>query len=322
MTAGFPVDRSGRRKRPFCLAHDRRALRRARRHLPGGVRGDTFAAAMRQSGHDGYWPVYMLLVGVAGATLVASTALRVARLRLRLAALGTPHRGRSPWGCRIGSAVRLTGASSWSCGSGSSPRSSSAMSSRRTWSRSLTTTCPALGVRRPDNPLALPALAAITFILAAVGALVRWRIAILGDGSRQPSLPVPIAAAGGQPCRRGPGLPRPFRPRLDHRRQEPGRARQRCPRRLTVPSPGRCDVAFGRRVAVATPSSRTRRGCRCCPRMPFVAGWRLPSRCSCSCSPPLPSWPTKAARSPATRSRSASSTSRCTSAGGAAWSSS
>ncbi len=145
--------------------------------------GDTFAAAMRQSGHDGYWPVYMLLVGVAGATLVASTALRVARLRLRLAALGTPHRGAFALGLQ--------------------DRAPAVRSYRGEllvlWIRLFAAVVvgyviqenlehiahhhvPGLGVLfGPDNPLALPALAAITFILAAVGALVRWRIAILGE---------------------------------------------------------------------------------------------------------------------------------------------
>ncbi len=145
--------------------------------------GDTFAAAMRQSGHDGYWPIYMLLVGVAGAALVASTALRVARLRLRLAALGTSHRGvfaqelqdRAPdvrsyrrellvlW-IRLFAAVVL------------------AFVIQENLEHVAHHHVPGLGVLLgPENPLALPVLAAITFILAAVGALVRWRIAILGE---------------------------------------------------------------------------------------------------------------------------------------------
>jgi lysylphosphatidylglycerol synthetase-like protein (DUF2156 family) len=145
--------------------------------------GDTFAAAMRQSGHDGYWPVYMLLVGVAGAVLIASTALRVARLRLRLSALGTS---------RPGTLVpelqdRATDVRSY-------PRELMVL-----WIRLFAAVVVAFVIQEnlehaahhhvpglevlfgPENPLALPALAAVTFVLAAVGALVRWRIAILGE---------------------------------------------------------------------------------------------------------------------------------------------
>jgi len=41
--------------------------------------GDTFAAVMRRTGHDGYWPAYMLLVGLAAALLAAATAIRIGR---------------------------------------------------------------------------------------------------------------------------------------------------------------------------------------------------------------------------------------------------
>ena len=59
--------------------------------------GDTFAAVMRRTGHDAYWPAYMLLVGLAAGMLVAE----VRRLPHR-AASPSPRSARAAgvlWGC-------------------------------------------------------------------------------------------------------------------------------------------------------------------------------------------------------------------------------
>ncbi len=150
--------------------------------------GETFAAAMRQTGHDAYWPAYMLLASAAAALLAASTAVRIGRLRRRLAAsvvLGAlVPLGHAPPGA---GARRVLVAD--------------APSYRRElmglWIRLLAVVLvgfvlqeniehaphghvPGLGVLAgPENPLALPALVAVTLLLAVVGALVRWRIAVL-----------------------------------------------------------------------------------------------------------------------------------------------
>ncbi len=169
--------------------------------------GDTFAAVMRRTGHDAYWPAYMLLVGLAAALLVSTTAIRVGRLRLRLASLVPP--GQVPTDLGRGR-VGVTDAPAY----------------RREllglWARLLAVVLvgfvlqenlehaghghvPGLAVLvGPENPLAVPALVAVTFLLAIVGALVRWGIAVLeiriaratGSGRRRAGLLARRPAAG------------------------------------------------------------------------------------------------------------------------------
>ena len=147
--------------------------------------GDTFAAVMRQTGHDAYWPAYMLLVGLAAGMLTASAAVRIARLRRRLAAL-----------VQLGSLPDATsGARKRHAPVADAP--SYGRELMGLWIRLLAVVLvgfvlqenvehaahghlPGLGVLAgPENPLALPALVVVTFLLAVVGALVRWRIAVL-----------------------------------------------------------------------------------------------------------------------------------------------
>ena len=110
----------------------------------------------------------------------------------------------------------------------------------------------------PENPPAVPALVAATFLLAVVGALVRWRIAVLGvrlaramaAGRRRAGLRARRPAVGR-------GSRRPSPPTMDHRPAGPGP----CPtsgtrRRLTSPRRDNGDVKFGRSVGRGpTPSS-------------------------------------------------------------------
>jgi hypothetical protein len=147
--------------------------------------GDTFATVMRQTGHDAYWPAYMLLVGVAAGLLAASAAFRIAHLRRRLAALVPLG---SPGAAAPGAWARHV------------PISDAPSYGREIvglWTRLLAVVLvgfvlqenaehvshghlPGLGVLAgPENPLALPALVVVTLLLAALGALVRWRIAVL-----------------------------------------------------------------------------------------------------------------------------------------------
>ena len=197
--------------------------------------GDGFAAAMRRGGHDGYWSAYMLLVGIAGTAVVAITTVRFGRRRLRLAIPGTLDRDPS-------------------FEAGSLQPARSAPSYRREllglWVRLFVVVLvayviqenlehathdhlPGVGVLvGPENPLALPALAVVTLLLAVLGALVRWRIAVLDERLAR-------AVAGG---------PRPATPRATHpaagawiagavcahhwtiARQDPGRAPPLVPR--------------------------------------------------------------------------------------------
>ena len=144
--------------------------------------GDGFAVAMQRSGHDVYWPAYMLLVGSAAAALATITLLRVARLRLQL----TAHVASRPETPEVPRPRA---------------RAAAAPSYRRElaglWVRLLVVVVvgfvlqenlehaghshvPGIGVLfGPENPLAVPALAAVTLLLAMAGALVRWRIAVL-----------------------------------------------------------------------------------------------------------------------------------------------
>jgi hypothetical protein len=139
--------------------------------------GDGFADAMREGGHDGYWPAYAAFAVAAGLTLVALSAFRVARLRRRLSATRS---GRRPAGSPDPDGP-------------SYPRELGGL-----WVRLFVVVAVAFAAQEnlehlsvahhllglgalygPEYPLAIPALLVVTFLLAAFGALVRWRLAVL-----------------------------------------------------------------------------------------------------------------------------------------------
>lgn len=159
-----------------CLAVAHDAVFAAEYGLGGG-----FVRAMSEGGHDGYWPVF---------TVVATSALTLLGL----------------WSAvRIGRLVVSSGPSRPSVGSAEAVRSHAHRSApayrtelRRLWLALFALTTTAFAVQEnvehlaghhhliglgalvgPEYPLALPVIGLVTFAAAAIGAAVRWRIAVL-----------------------------------------------------------------------------------------------------------------------------------------------
>jgi hypothetical protein len=138
--------------------------------------GSGFAAAMSAGGHDGYWPVFSVAIVLAMTLLSGWATIRIVRLvALRS---GPPERPRSrpasPAPRRYGHDLRAL------------------------WLPLLALTAAAFTLQEnvehlvghghliglgalvgPEYPLALPVIALVTLVVAAAGALVRWRIAVL-----------------------------------------------------------------------------------------------------------------------------------------------
>ncbi|MEO8230178.1 MAG: hypothetical protein ABI628_10510 [Chloroflexota bacterium] len=157
------------------LAHD--AVFAAEHGLGAG-----FNEAMSAGGHDGYWPIFSTVVVIAVTLLGLWSAVRIGRL----AAAG---RGPSDRGGRSA----LAGPAK-----GGRPARSYRQDLRALWLPLLALTATAFTVQEniehiaghrhliglgalagPEYPLALPAIALVTLVAAALGALVRWRIAVL-----------------------------------------------------------------------------------------------------------------------------------------------
>lgn len=169
--------------------------------------GAGFAQAMSAGGHDGYWPIFSVVVVSAVTLLGLAAAVRLGRL----GAAGWRPAGRRGVGVRgslAGVAVRR-------------PMRAYRQELRALWLPLLGLTATAFTVQEnlehfaghhhliglgalagPEYPLALPAIALVTLAAAALGALVRWRIAVLearvagrlhvarprGDAARRPAV--------------------------------------------------------------------------------------------------------------------------------------
>ncbi len=138
--------------------------------------GSGFAAAMSAGGHDGYWPLFSVAVVLAVTLLSGWAAIRIVRLLTRRS---TPTaRPMSRPACP---APRTYG-----------------HDLRGLWLPLLALTLAAFTLQEnvehlvghghliglgalagPEYPLALPVIALVTLLVAAAGALVRWRIAVL-----------------------------------------------------------------------------------------------------------------------------------------------
>ena len=131
---------------------------------------------MSAGGHDGYWPIFSVVVVSAVTLLGLSAAVRIGRLGAA---------GRRPGG-RGGLAPRSQGVRSYR------------QELRALWLPLLALTAAAFTVQEniehlaghhhliglsalagPEYPLALPVIVLVTLVAAALGALVRWRIAVL-----------------------------------------------------------------------------------------------------------------------------------------------
>lgn len=162
--------------------------------------GAGFAQAMSAGGHDGYWPMFSVVVATAVTLLGLSAAIRIGRL-------GAAGRR---MGARGGLAVR------------GRPARSYGQDLRALWLPLLALTATAFTVQEniehlaghrhliglsalagPEYPLALPVIALVTLVAAALGALVRWRIAVLeARVAGQLHLPRPRGHAARLPAQR------------------------------------------------------------------------------------------------------------------------
>lgn len=131
--------------------------------------GETLSRQMTARGHDGYWPLFTLLAGLALAVLLASATLRQWRLITRARSLILP--------ARAGRHVRSL-AAEWR---GMAPRLLVALLLLFLLQENIErilTSGQADGLDAflaPDSLLALPTLALVAAVAAFAGALVRWR---------------------------------------------------------------------------------------------------------------------------------------------------
>jgi hypothetical protein len=133
--------------------------------------GDAFAAAMRDGGHDGYWTPFSLLVGgAAGIAFLASLAL-LARLERRASGRPEPTQAGPSYGRELVAIwLRLF------------PTVTGLFLAQENLEHFLHHGGHVVGFAAllgPGNDIAVPVLAAATFALAAIGALLRWRIRLL-----------------------------------------------------------------------------------------------------------------------------------------------
>jgi hypothetical protein len=135
--------------------------------------GGRLAAVMSERGHDGYWPAMIALAVIAAAVVVVASATTITRLRLRLGSVpvvvddaGTRPDYRSVllalWRVLFPATVLVFAIQ----------ENLEVFAAHGV--------VPGIDVLfGPEAPLAIPVLAAVTLALAAIGAVVRWRIAYL-----------------------------------------------------------------------------------------------------------------------------------------------
>lgn len=132
--------------------------------------GDGYAAAMREGGHDRYWPSFLLVVALVTSALVAVTVIQVRRLRQLAAAIRSRSvRIRDAGGARF---FRLLGPL-WL-------RLSVVVVATYLVQENIETVStgvplPGLGALAGEHAIALPVLLMVSLLVAAIGALVGWR---------------------------------------------------------------------------------------------------------------------------------------------------
>jgi hypothetical protein len=183
--------------------------------------GAGFASAMTELGHGVYWAPFMTAAAAAAIALSVSSALMLGRLHVRLA--GTP-RGDVPGAKPVAPGVyRRELAAIW-------PRLAIVVVGLFVVQENLESFVARGAVPGVDVlfggglPQAVPVLALVTFALAAVGALVRWRIRILAARLHALRLPPRTSLRASTPAREWAGIDAaaPHRWILD--RRDAGRA--------------------------------------------------------------------------------------------------
>ena len=141
--------------------------------------GAGLATAMRDGGHDAYWPAFSIVAIVAATVLGLRAVVRLGRLG-GVPGAGAPGRGSQATAGRTGAAPTYL------------------RQLARLWPPLAGLVAVAFAVQEnvehlaghghligagalvgPEYPLAIPVIALVTLIAAAIGSLVRWRIAVL-----------------------------------------------------------------------------------------------------------------------------------------------
>ena len=135
--------------------------------------GGRLSAVMTERGHDGYWVAMMLLSGLAATLLAVMVGSLILHLRGRLRAAGPSRLGEAAAPPYVGEVLRL-----WRV---LLPVTLVLFAAQENIEY-LAAHGDVIGIEAlvgPMAPLALPVLCVVTLALAALGGLVRWRIAVL-----------------------------------------------------------------------------------------------------------------------------------------------
>lgn len=132
--------------------------------------GPRMDAAMSAGGHDGWWTPAMVLVGGVAVLLAAGAAHRLSRLRaIRRGLVSAGRRPVAPIPYRPELLGLWRALAIWT---------TLALLAQENVEH-LATTGHLAGLEPLAGPLTAPAIALVALVFAAVGALVRWRIAVL-----------------------------------------------------------------------------------------------------------------------------------------------
>lgn len=142
--------------------------------------GAGYETAMRERGHDRYWTSFVLVVLAVSICLVGVATTQLVRLhrlaaRRRLGHLDVENSGVDQYARLLASLwMRLALLTSFGY-----------LFQENLETLAMSGSLPGLGVVTGEHALALPILVAVSLVVAAVGALVRWRRSILLARLRQ-----------------------------------------------------------------------------------------------------------------------------------------
>lgn len=157
--------------------------------------GPAFAAAMSAEGHDAYWPAFILVVGGGSLVLAATTLRRLHRLagraqRRRRSADGTPLSGygdelKSLWPNLFGATTILYAIQ------------------ENIEHLAIQGHLPGANILwGPEGSFAIPGLLFVTLLVAALGALIRWRVHVyvarIGRGAERADARRAVASRPGR----------------------------------------------------------------------------------------------------------------------------
>jgi hypothetical protein len=173
MTIGTSADRLrlGRRVRTVILAVVALLVAHDVIFLAEYGDGPAFARAMSEGGHDGYWLPFTVGAILAGGVLLLRSLTTVSRLRAQASQVGWLEELPAPsYSSELFGIWRVL-----------FPLVAVLFALQENLEH-LAVGGQFLGLEAlvgPDNPLAVPVIAHVTLALAALGALLRWRIAVL-----------------------------------------------------------------------------------------------------------------------------------------------